>query len=70
MAHFEVRCLSEQNLEITVFTEGHLLFQQNAILAPGTYPFDCKTESAPTGKYFILVTGNGIHIEQEFTLSN
>jgi hypothetical protein len=66
--HFNIRCASEQDLEITVFREEHLLLHQNSTLLPGDIPFDIETKNAPAGKYFILVTGNGIHVEKEFTM--
>lgn len=63
---FSVRCLSEQDLEITVFTEGHLVNTQKATLAAEVSHFHLPCAECPPGKYFILVTGNGIHVEHEF----
>ncbi len=65
---FTVKCLSEQDLEITVFTEGHLVNTQKAILPAEENPFHFPSTACPAGKYFILVTGNGIHVEQEFQI--
>jgi hypothetical protein len=67
---FAVRCASEQDLEIVVFCNEYMPIHQNATLTPGDHPFDFKTNDAPLGKYFILVTGNGIHVEKEFFLIN
>jgi hypothetical protein len=68
LLHFAVKCASEQDVEITVFTEGHLLMHQSSTLLPGETPFDVDTTAAATGRYFILLTGNGIHVEHEFLL--
>lgn len=65
---FTVKCLSEQDLEITVFTEGHLVNTQKAILPAEENPFHFPSADCPAGKYFVLVTGNGIHVEQEFQI--
>ncbi len=64
--HFVVNCLSEQDLEITVFTDECLVATQKTILTVGNHPFDMINPDCPTGKYFILVTGNGIHEEVKF----
>lgn len=65
---FRIVCKSEQDLEITVFTEGCLVSHQNSILPADTHPFKFSLANCPPGKFFILVTGNGIHIEKEFTV--
>jgi hypothetical protein len=65
---FTVKCASEQDLEITVFTDTYLAMQQKSTLLTGINPFELKTENMLPGKYFILVTGNGIHVEKEFFL--
>lgn len=67
---FGVRCASEQDLEITVFTDNHLAMQQKTTLLPGINSFNLKTTGMPNGKYFILVTGNAIHVEKEFHLKH
>ncbi len=63
---FLVRCASEQDLEITVFTEECLVSTQKAILTVGDHPFDFVNPDCPAGKYIVLVTGNGLHAEQMF----
>lgn len=63
---FSIRCASEQDLEITVFTNDFLALQQKSTLLPGETPFGIPSDSLPSGKYFILVTGNGLHVEKEF----
>lgn len=65
---FDVVCSGSHELEIVVFTEGHLISMQKVVLSEGKTPFDFSTEGAPTGKYFVLVTGQDIHVEKEFTL--
>ena len=67
--HIDIKVASEQDLEITIFTEGHLLLHQNATLIPPSSPFDFLTDEIPAGKYFVLVTGNGIHVEKEFMIT-
>jgi len=67
---FHIKCASEQDLEITVFTDGNMALQQKSTLLPGDTPFELTTELLPSGKYFILITGNGIHIEKEFQLKH
>jgi hypothetical protein len=67
--HFVLKSSTQETLEITVFTEGHLLLHQNTRII-GEMPFDIETKEAVTGKYFILVTGEGIHIEKEFQIFN
>jgi hypothetical protein len=66
--HFVVKCSSEQGLEITVFTDNYLAMQQKSTLLEGGNPFELKTATMLPGKYFVLVTGNGIHVEKEFFL--
>jgi hypothetical protein len=63
---FSITCLSEQDLEITVFTEGHLVNTQKATLGAEESKFHFPSNDCPAGNYFILVTGNGIHVESEF----
>ena len=65
---FIVRCASEQDLEIVVFTGEHLVLHQKSTLPPGDNPFTLNSSDMPAGKYFVLVTGNGIHVEKEFHL--
>ena len=66
---FSVKCLSEQDLEIVVFTEGHLVSTQQATLTPEENQFRFPSTDCPTGKYFVLVTGNAIHVEKEFVIT-
>lgn len=66
---FDIRCASEQDLEIVVFTEGHLVSTQKATLPAADNPFHFSSNDCPAGKYFVLVTGNGIHVEREFVLT-
>jgi hypothetical protein len=47
-----------------------MALQQKSTLLPGDTTFELTTEPLPSGKYFILVTGNGIHIEKEFQLKH
>jgi hypothetical protein len=68
--HFVISCQTEQDLELTVFTEGHLLLHQNSRLLSGDTPFDIDTKEAVAGKYTVLVTGEKTHIEKEFQILN
>lgn len=63
---FNVRCLSEQDVEITVFSGECLVTQQKATLSPDTHPFEIAENPCKSGKYFVLVTGREIHVEKEF----
>jgi hypothetical protein len=65
---FDIICLSEQDLEITVFSSDCLVSQQKAILPAEQHHFELTENPCKPGKYFILVTGNKIHIEKEFTI--
>jgi hypothetical protein len=67
---FGVRCVSEQELEIHVFTDEYLALQQKTTLLPGLSSFAIKSAGLPNGKYFILVTGNSIHVEQVIHLKH
>ncbi len=66
--HFSIWSNTSEPLEVTVLSNEFLGMQQNVQIAYSTMPFHLDTHSFPTGKYFILVTGNGIHIEKEFTI--
>lgn len=66
--HFSIWSNTSDPLEVTVLSNDFLGMQQNVQIAYSTMPFHLDTHSFPTGKYFILVTGNGIHIEKEFTV--
>ncbi|MBL0315482.1 MAG: hypothetical protein IPP69_06765 [Flavobacteriales bacterium] len=63
---FNVRCLSEQDVEITVFSGECLVSQQKATLSPDTHPFEIAENPCKSGKYFVLITGREIHVEKEF----
>ncbi|MFM9983965.1 MAG: hypothetical protein ACKVOK_01945 [Flavobacteriales bacterium] len=66
--HFSIWSNTSEPLEVTVLSNDFLGMQQHVQIAYSTMPFHLDTHLFPTGKYFILVTGNGIHIEKEFTI--
>ena len=63
--HFVVKCAAEYELEIFVFTDGHLALHQQVNLSDKETPFDASTINLPKGKYTVLVTGKGIHAQKE-----
>lgn len=63
--HFTVKCAAEYELEIFVFTDGHLALHQQVNLNVTESEFDAPTKDLPKGKYTILVTGKGIHSQKE-----
>lgn len=63
--HFVVKCAAEYELEIFVFTDGHLALHQQVNLSDNETPFDASTKDLPVGKYTVLVTGKGIHAQKE-----
>jgi len=63
--HFTVKCAAEYELEIFVFTDGHLALHQQVNLSDKETDFDAPTKELPIGKYTILVTGKGIHVQKE-----
>lgn len=66
--HFTIWSNTAEPLEVTVLSNDYLAMQQNVQVAYSSLPFHMATAGFPTGKYFILVTGNGIHIEKEFSI--
>lgn len=63
--HFTIKCAAEYELEIFVFTDGHLALHQQVNLNVTESEFDASTKDLPKGKYTILVTGKGIHSQKE-----
>lgn len=63
--HFVVQCAAEYELEIFVFTDGHLALHQQVNLSDRETAFDAPTKDLPSGKYTVLVTGKGIHAQKE-----
>ena len=49
-------------------THMTLLWQQNIQVAYSEMPFALSTAGFPLGNYFILLTGNNVHIEKQFVL--
>ncbi len=66
--HFSIWCNANEALEVFVLGGDSLMFQQNVQIAFSEIPFHIATAGFPVGRYFILVTGSGIHIEKEFLL--
>lgn len=63
---FSVWANSNEIVEIYVLSGEFLGFQQKVQLAYSEFPIALSTLTFPAGKYFILITGEGIHIEREF----
>lgn len=65
---FSVWCNSSESLELYVLKQDTLLWQQNIQISYSEMPFTISTSSFPEGNYFILLTGNDVHIEKQFLL--
>jgi hypothetical protein len=63
---FVVRCSADYDIEMIVFSGEFQALYQKSTLTSGDNKFDLHTPDLPEGKYFILVTGEGIHVEKEF----
>lgn len=67
--HFTIYSNITEPLEVMVLSNEFLGLQQNVQIAYSSMPFHIATADFPVGKYFILVTANGVHIEKEFSIS-
>lgn len=63
---FVVRCSADHDIEMIVFSGEFQALYQKSTLTSGDNKFELHTPDLPEGKYFILVTGDDIHIEKEF----
>jgi hypothetical protein len=59
---FHVVVQEPKPLEISVFSDSKIVLHENAALTEGTHDYRVLvTSELPTGKYYVLVTGEGIH---------
>lgn len=65
---FQVKCDSEIDLEITIFSGDCLVIQQKSRLSADVHSFEFDENPCKPGKYFILISGPKTHVEKEFVI--
>lgn len=67
--HVHIENSAALNAEIAVFTDTFMGFYSNASLSVGKHDFEADSKDWPAGKFYVLVTADGLRQQLEVTIT-
>lgn len=65
---FSVSTDAQLELEVAVFSDTKVVMIETSLLNPGKHDFSVETNTLRPGKYYVVVKGEGIHVQENWTL--